>query len=483
MSYKCPLCLTELTHEDLLVRFCTDHPEFPPAEFSLHDSEEALPHEAFCEGGTGSCNSTIHPGVFLRHVGCHAKNPFWNGTSVDIPGGRNSPAMAGSARLIDSTTDYQMTTISGVRNTKVTHWEIGMLKSVPASNEMWFPLMLLRATSEYETINGQKYRIGALVELAGAATVGKTVLAMQAMEYDGYTPASDDNRHIEVTGYMFSRLPPGRNALNNPFLATLYYNNLMLNNESGLFPLDQTERMSGDVKVAFVAPSPKTDGEVATQRSHVKGGRRFLKTISELVRGGVEVIFSPATANAFWYTVAFYDVAGESFRQGDTTPDELERAVDKAAILVDAEEVFGKPGTSIAIANERIRKVVSERKLPHCLIVTKLDLVMDRLSPEEQESVYAIAEDLNRDYDREAKQLLTSWLGQTPSNQSITQLKNRLPGIQRVFFTWTKNLPTVTAGGEVHTSSEQPRSYGLARFVCWCIDRTWNDINQAKVAG
>jgi len=93
-----------------------------------------LPDEAYCQGGDGGCNSSINPGVFLKHVPCEAKNPFWNGNSVDIPGGRNSPAQGrGIARLIDSTSDYQMTTASGAMNMKVTHWQIGMLKSTPPS--------------------------------------------------------------------------------------------------------------------------------------------------------------------------------------------------------------------------------------------------------------------------------------------------------------------------------------------------------------
>jgi hypothetical protein len=382
-------------------------------------------------------------------------------------------------------TDYHYTTSSGVsRAIKVTHWEIAMLKVVPPSKEMWFPLMLLRATAELrQEGNEQQERIGTLVELAGAATVGKTVLAMQAMEYDGYTPdALDDERHIEVTGFMFSRLPPGRTALNNPFLGTLYYNNLMVNNEPGLYPLDQTERMPGDLKVAFVAPSKKRHGKTNLSAKHQPDSRRRLRTIGsglwQMVKGGFEIFWPPSGSPPFWFTVAFYDVAGESFRTGDSTPDDIERAVDKVAILVDAEEIFGKPGSSVAIANERIRKVASQRELPHCVVVTKLDLIMDRLSHAEKEKVRAIAEDLKNDRTTEAKETLVSWLGQSHNNESIKQMRMRMQNIEQVFFVWTENLPVVMSDGTVQTSAQQPRSYGLAKFICWCLGKSWDKLNQ-----
>jgi hypothetical protein len=485
LSYKCPLCLAELTEGVELVRFCTDHPRLAPVTVTLHDSEESLPDEIYCTGGDGRCNSAIQPGVFIRHIDCQAKNPFWDGNTVDIPGGRNVAATDGSEAVVDNMTDFHLTTATGGRTIKVTHWQIGMLKTTPPSEEMWFPLMLLRATSETRpTGNGQKERVGALVELAGAATVGKTVLAMQAMEYDGYSPdSSSDKRHIEVTGYMFSRLPPGRSSLNNPFLGTLYYNNLMVNNEPGLYPLDATLRMPGDVKAAFVVPSKKSHGPSNLDENVTAQRRGPLRKIGsgvwQFVKGGLELFWSPSPANSFWYTVVFYDVAGESFRYGDTTPDDIERAVDKVAILVDAEDIFGKPGAaSIAIANQRIHKVATQRKLPHCLVVTKLDLVTDRLSEEEKRKVHLIAEDLTGDRSDEAKTLLMSWLNQAQNNESIKQLKNRLTTIEKVFFVWTENLPVVTSDGSVQTSAQQPRSFGLARFICWCLNTSWDDLNQ-----
>lgn len=489
MSYKCPLCLTELAEGDRLVRFCTDHPQLSPTTVTLHDSEENLPDEIYCPGGDARCNSAIYPGVFLRHVGCEAIHPFSDGRESDVPGSGHTAASqsnnTGDENIIDSVTDYQLPTGQKI---KVTHWEIGMLRLVPPSAEMWFPLMLLRATGEtYRSNNGEKARIGVLVELAGARRVGKTVLAMQAMEYEGYVPGtSSDGRHVEVTGFMFSRLPPGKTGLTNPFLATLYYNNLMMRNDSGLFLLDETERMPGDVKAAFIAPSKETSTREFTSintSAPPRADRKLIKAVGsniwQLIKGVVEIFKPRIGPYPFWFTVAFYDVAGESFRFGDVTPDFIEKSIDRVAILIDAEETFGETKTSsIAIANERIGRVTGQRQMPHCLVVAKLDLIMDRLSFEEKHKVELIAEDLSKDYSSEARTLLTSWLSRRKDDESIKQLSNRLSKIEKIFFVWTKNLPKVTSQDAAQDSTRQPSSYGLAKFICWCLNIGWNDLNQ-----
>jgi len=309
------------------------------------------------------------------------------------------------------------------------------------------------------------------------------------MEYDGYTPStSNDDRHLEVIGYIFSRLPKGRTAITNPFLGTLYLNNLMRSNRSGLFPIPGTFRMPGDLKVAFIAPSKKSELEeqspTSVQPPHVpRSSRGFFGAVKYhvgvMLSGLRDTFKSQSARHSFWYTVAFYDVAGEAFVVGDGTPDAIERAADRVAILVDAEEIFGikTGGDSIAVANDRIRKA-NERRLPCCLVMTKLDLVMDRLSPEEQTKVREVAEDLTNDRTGEARTLLKGWLDQQTDNESVKELKNRLRTIEQVFFVWTENLPTTTSQGVVHTSARQPSSYGLVKFICWCLNIRWEDINQ-----
>jgi hypothetical protein len=389
---------------------------------------------------------------------------------------------AAEEAIIDSMTDYQL---PNGQTIKVTHWEIAMLRLVPPSPEMWFPLMLLRATGEmFRNNEGEKARIGVLVELAGARSVGKTVLAMQAMEYDGYVPdSSNDGRHVEVTGFMFSRLPPGKTVLRNPFLATLYYNNLMMRNDTGLFQLDETDRMPGDVKAAFIARSNEMGAQGFTSSNALpRADRKRIKAVGssiwQFIKGTKEIFMPRVGSYPFWFTVAFYDVAGESFRFGDVIPDFIEKSIDRVAILIDAEEIFAKSKTSsIALANERIGRV-TVLETPHCLVVTKLDLIMDRLSQEERSKVNLIAEDLNGDYRSEARKLLISWLIQRKDDESIKQLINRLERIANIFFVWTKDLPTGTSQDTAQTSIRQPTSHGLAKLICWCLNIGWDDLNQ-----
>lgn len=471
MSYKCPLCLTELTDGFQLVRTCLDHPNIPAVQITIHDDEEeGLPETVYCPGGDGRCNNAIYPGVFLRHVGCHAHNPFWDATtrSVNIPGA-------------DSTTTYRP---GDSQATPVTHWEIGMLRSTPAAQEMWFPLMLLRATGE--TINSQSdQRIGALVELAGSTKVGKTILAMQSMEYEGYI--DDENglkRHVEVKDFMFSRLPPGWRAEANPLLGNLYLSSLLRLNKKGLYRFPGTFKMPGDVKAAFIAPA-QTDrtslslNSSGNESQHIKT-KIVVKNIVDFFKGIGEIFWSPRPPG-FWYTVAFYDIAGEAFKAGDPTTDAIERAVDKVAVLVDATDIFhletDSDGDSVPIANQQIGQA-SARGLPHCLIVTKIDLVIDKLSSEERAQVKKYAEDLSRDYENESRELFRGWLNQRTSDPNIRQLKNRIDAVDRIFFIWTDNLPTASTEGTVQTSSLQPQSYGLARFICWCLDIPWTAINK-----
>lgn len=462
MSYHCPLCLKLLTEDDNMARVCVEHPPRPGSALSdFSCSDQNLEDEIFCPEG-GRCNGVIDTGVFLSHLECEAVNPFWDGARVDIPGQ-------------DSTTVFQMNTPAGTRDIQISHWQIKVLRRMPPTvRGMWFPLMLMRALAEAGREPGEK-RTGALVELAGASTVGKSVLAMQAMVYKGYVPVYDGARHVDVAGYMFSRMPPGGSALTNPFLANLYYNYLMRMNKDGLQPLPQTRRMPGDVKVAFVAPrvhdAPPPDNPAGNSR------RGVFAFVLQIVRDVIKV--SRTEAHKFWYTVAFYDAAGEEFLEDGSIPEAIEKVVDKVAVLVDAAEIHGLvSGDSIAVANERLKKAKAQ-DLPCCLVVTKLDLVVDRLSQEEQSKVRAAAEDLSAAEGPE-RELLDGWLKLRVNHGSAGELRSRLQNIERVFFVWTEGLPEATAQGTVQVSVNQPRSFGLAKFICWCLGVEWSALNRGR---
>lgn len=470
MSYLCPLCLKQLTEEERLIRVCTAHPPKPGEQPPSFPCGDELEEKMFCPQG-GSCNGAIEIGVFLSHVNCEAKNPFWKNNAVDMPGS-------------EGITFFQLDTEEG-GDQKVNHWQIRVLRAMPRGvPDMWFPLMLLRAMSEDKRkVRGK--RLSALVELAGTTQVGKSVLAMQSMEYDGYVPTGESGRHVDVAGYMFARLMAGQNPRTSQFLANLYLSQLMRLNKAGLFEIPPTKRMPGDIKVAFIAPSKISEEEHADADGPPPPQRetglfaQVWENFKLIVKGTREAMGRDGT-HPFWYTVAFYDAAGEEFLEDSTIPLKIERAVDKVAVLVDAAEIFGLvEGDSISVAKERIRAAKGQN-LSTCLVVTKLDLLMDRLPEDEQKAAHKIAEDLKAAHG-EARTLLTKWLDRGGRhNPSVNELKNRLDDVERVFFVWTVDLPSKARGGMVQASESQPRSFGLAKFICWCLNIEWKDINQSK---
>jgi hypothetical protein len=76
--------------------------------------------------------------------------------------------------------------------------------------------------------------------------------------------------------------------------------------------------------------------------------------------------------------------------------------------------------------------------------------------------------------DREMRALLISWLKASP-HINVKEIINELEGV-KVFFVWTEGIPTGDAAREKATTC----SYGLARFVCWCLGVNWSDINLAR---
>jgi hypothetical protein len=82
MPAKCPLCFQKLDARQQLARVCLSHKErsenFP---FDLDRKN------MFCPVKTCENPRSIQTGVFLRHIGCPAKNPYWkgNGAGVVVP--------------------------------------------------------------------------------------------------------------------------------------------------------------------------------------------------------------------------------------------------------------------------------------------------------------------------------------------------------------------------------------------------------------
>ncbi|HYV12205.1 MAG TPA: hypothetical protein VE980_15000 [Pyrinomonadaceae bacterium] len=483
MSYKCPLCLTVLTSEIRLERYCVKHPrsrkEFPCGT-------RTLKLEIYCSERGDNCNVTTEGGVFFRHIGCKYKNPFWNEDKgvVEIP-----------VRPEETSAIFPLSFPNPVR---VQHWILGVLALLPKNvSEMWFPAMLLRATAE---TNSFWKRVGVLVELAGAQESGKTILAMMSMNSRGYALNNGSSLELELRDFIYTsqegQLPR--------YIETLHLSTLLRDGQRrGLFRPQGTVR-GRSIKVSFIKPSKQwqvpVDDDVSDDLSLPK--RLVLKTLYALPNlikefaseTGLVIwqIMHSTTHYPFWYTVILYDTAGEANDAKDFQP-ELQ-AIDKVAIVINAGEIFGllqdevagkttdEPDNeseansslsdqSLRTACERIKTGVDHRQKLY-LVVTQMDRIKERIN-DDWTKVETIADSVGTNkYKREAKELLRKWLSESPSPHAA-ELRSKLQLIVDVFFMWTDDLPQSRTPANQETL---PRSRGLAKFMCDCLGVKTNQI-------
>lgn len=470
MPHKCPLCLKDLGQSEQLVRFCLTHRK--TEQFNCSDNLAGM----FCPERESQCNESLDSGVFLRHIGCEAKNPFWDSTKkeVELPGD-DIPAYQDT-----STVPHRVVLEQGSTPVEGFHWQIGMLRALPRDvEEMWFPLMLLRAATEVN----QRQRVGVLVELTGANRVGKTVLAMQAMDSKGYVHNDNDGRGLILKDYIYSRRGVGSDI---PLLDMLYLRDIMERNHAFNPTVLGTKIGPGDLKAVFIEPSKNSEISTMYNRvgiiEKVRDFRRDIwRDIKEL-SGFSSPSGTTSSHHPFWYTVMFYDTAGELSRRGSQILKRIEEAVSKTAVLVNAVELFDKAldtseaESSISVARRRLGDLRGKRNLEVCLVVTQVDLVMDQLSPEDRQSVYQIAQALDKNPadDKEARELLIKWVRKNPQ-QNVKSIKRLLKGV-KVFFVWTEGIPT----DESKFKGARTYSFGLARFICWCLGVQWRDITHVE---
>ena len=476
--------------------------------------------------------SGVVDGVFLSHVGCEALNPFWKPDTgrVEIPGGTDDG-------------DYVK-----IGDMEIKHWEIGVLREICNSTypgnkyrHMWFPLMLFRAMARPEGTRG----FGSIVALVGGREVGKTILAMQAMDKQGYMRTGLNGRNVRIADYVFSRLLPGQTWSSNPWFDTLYLRHQLYDDLPYLFRPAGNLRVAGDLKAVFIEPSSRLDGNrtgsdhntsqnisngmKSKARRAVKSGFG-LKSVVSFVKYFVAAASTfgpeePAPNQAVqspWHTVMFYDSAGEGADFNDSIIRNILRCADKKAILVNANEIF-EPNVdekTIRVAHARLNDLRNQGNNQNlCLVVTQLDNVLRRLGPD-AEKIKTIAENLEDSDEtrrhaelKEARALLRAWLrkkGYTTAKKQDFALD--LVEFEEIFFLWTENLPPLNPAefkewlekktnaaveakpaqpGEPpaeagkprkarRRDSTQPESYGLAKFVCWCLDIKWSDINKER---
>lgn len=417
MPAKCPLCFHQLDATQQLARVCLTHKDRRQTfNFDL-DRKDIL-----C--GVKTCDNprSIQTGVFLRHIGCSAKNPYWRGTTEAIVVPEND------------TLD---------RDGKVfhiEHWMFGVLRELaelePHAPEMWFPLNMFRTVNWYPLDERQGQQIGATIRLAGAKNAGKTVLATMALVPYGYTqPQAAPSFRVENYAYVS---PEGIGLVAQPQEQFL----------QALLPFSMLRQQSNTPEWVAGTPPTRSNIKAAFFRANVEN-RKLAEEVWKYVLNSKEP----------WHSLLFYDTAGED----NEKPAEKHRdPVDIGAVVLDGSELgFFQHITppNAKTASERLATIAAGRK---CLIVTKVDLIRDDLlSPQERDLIAKLREGADVEAGVERK-MLKRWLNEAGALPAERDLGQQLSETE-VFFIWTEGLND-TAPGKL------PQTFGLRRFVSWCLD-------------
>lgn len=483
MSYRCPLCLKQLNEQHQLTRYCTLHPE---RKETFHCFPHLIANKIFCSDLNCKSVDQIEEGVFLYHHNCEEPNPFWNGERVAVPGA------AGESRVAFEI-DFERGVYTSVQ---VQHWLLGVLRDLPSrTKEMWFPLMLLRATGER---NGTSH-VGSFIELSGATAAGKTIMAIQAMNPSGYAGGTVN----DLKNFIFSRrIGDFKERPFVNFIQTLHLSTLLRRASRDLFLPRGTPPGPRNLRVVFFKPNSFGSAGLAEHDRNWKGyGKRLLrmtwqgsvKFFKTDVRAGFVEIFGSQGFRPYWHSLAFYDKSGEF----DENEDVMRDVLDKVAVVVDAQEIFASVEAeaaekSIQVAVQRLSRGIERKQLCY-LVITQLDRVKTLMGEEDWKTVVRLADDLSQvGKDRSwltckremlfparpstERQLVEKWLTMQPTENRL-RLRDSLRHVEAIFFLWTDNLPT---GKKPTAQTKIPVSHGLAKFVCRCMDIEWDQIGSRK---
>lgn len=469
MILRCPLCLKQVTDSgEKLVRFCSRHPgQSVEVELSGPDHGALVCPE--CQDG--DADSFLH-GVFCRHVGCVAKNPYWKNTEKRV--------------VVPQTVRFSLLGGAGnVENVDVRHWELSILRSIAesqddnpilaSSGEMWFPVALLWA-SRREVPQGKK---AALVELSGPKSVGKTVLALMALDYEGYV--GSPNQRDPLTRGVLTRLAnldhfvfePSREGETSPdrWNELLYLRSLMeVNEQIPNWPAHTAVSIPGNIKAVYFGPPRKQQGangfSTRTSETFVE---QFLRALAQIARAIAEIL--TGGGNHDWRprgsVVCFYDTAGEQSEDpGHPGLMRLDDKVDVVAVLVDAQDFTFAGGprnhpSTIARAVQRLRAVRSREGLRTCVVITKTDTMFAPLGEKGTSTLTRLTVDRSA-HEGGARGWLKYHLRRTQNDeeQALLQLLNQ-EEVDDVFLVWTVGIEPI---------AKVPHSFGIARFVAWCLE-------------
>ena len=424
MFCLCPLCLRELSDGDRLARFCPAHPEH--SEVITIDLEAPGSGLACPSLRCRSYGLVGLQGLMLRHVDCaRGRNPFWDDQAQQV-----------------NVSDYIVSPVTSDQE-RVGHWEIDALREIgrqqPAA-DMWFPAPLL--LKEADPVQPRSH---VLVDLTGARGVGKTFLAMHALDAAGY--ANGDG----PTGDFIYSVPAAGAEGAREFLLTLRLRERMALNQH----FNEWIRMSTvrprNLKAAFFATAhqphpPKPKGLFGRAFNELTDAYRHLSDA-----------LSPEGPPTVQRVLLMYDIAGETAeRYADQTIAEHDADMDVLAVLVSAEDLTAAAAReldSVYVAVHRLQQVAAAKQhtpgLRCALIVTKCDLWKgSRPADPTLDDLVTYAESPNahpglRDLLRRCR----------------ADARGRPPVVDRVWFTWPQGNGKPSA--VIH---------GLEDFVTWCFE-------------
>lgn len=481
MAYKCPLCLKELGVTDKLIRYCY---QCDLADF-VKGNAENLGNSLKCKKANCKTHGQIEAGVYFAHLNCEKSNPFWNGNTLNIP---DNAAIDG----IEITLPFS----KGDKSFK--HWQINLLnktvnsgavakssnekQNISEVNEMWFPALLLKSSQERRA--GKKTGQG--VALIGTKKAGKTILALQVLDEEGYV-SPNLNEKIEIEDYLYCTRLEGVTI--QPIFELLRLRSAMWANRPFYVP-PPTVRETVNFYTVFYSPTKaalekkqttETNGKSDLIGQAVDFTEKANSFWEKIVAKFKEIVGAPGNSKKpFRFALSLYDVAGENFEKEVEQIEQIKSGVDKIALVIDAADLVENSETQGFLAEHRraLKKLKDIGNKPYCVVLTKTDLFVKYLETIPYFN-YEIGENRQQIYQGNQtiiKELLENWrktiAANADSENRPTNLLNFLNDLvaldaqNPVFMVETRNLPTDAE----QMVEKQPFSMGIDNFVCWCLE-------------
>lgn len=469
MAYKCPLCLKMLNQNDELYRFCYQCETTRIFKFS----EINLNNNITCSKKECRKSLKIVEEIFFAHKNCEKINPFWDGSNLNVPPNTNLDGNKISLPFQygeKSFQHWQIKLLTKLKETKSTVKETA--QNVSEIKEMWFPGMLLRATNEKR--NGK--RIGQIVSLIGTLKAGKTILALQTLDDEGYVSPHSKER-IELVDYIFSQARRGLAI--QPIFDLLRTRSQMKRNSAFFKPLPTT-RENLNLYAVFFKPMAEPEGNKEKQP-------KAEKALSwGFISGAIKDAFKEEdSSQPFFYTLALYDVAGEDVANEVNHIDKIKQQADKIALVIDSTDLLennGNPnwGDNLADTLETLRSLKSNPEKPFCVIFTKIDIFFQKLSSINFTDLEGFKKRLFEGNQKSIKEFLQA---RQPKIINIVNehLNPTLGHLFRELLSLTENNPiffieTSPLSENAVEHQTQPLSKGLDTFVCWALEISKSEI-------